>query len=149
MIRVVFICSGNICRSPMAERLFLAAARQRGVDAMAISMGTLNLVGRSASREAIEALRQIGVDLSDHRSQGLSIGLLRHADRVLVMEHAHRRRLLALDSVLADRIELLGQHDPAGPDEIDDPVDQPLPAFIATRDRLVRAIDGLLRDLAP
>lgn len=132
----------------MAERLFAAAATRRRIEHKALSMGTLNLQGRPASNEAIEALRLVGIDLSDHRSQGISIGLLNHADRILVMEQAHEARLRQLSPGLSPKIALLGEFDPdrSGPDEIDDPVGQPLEDFIECRDRLIRCIEAFLDD---
>lgn len=143
MIKPVFICSGNICRSPMAERLLMARARERGMRAMAISMGTLNLQGRSAARGAVEALQEIGIDLSGHMSQGLSPGLLRMATHILVMEQAHADAIHRLDPGLSERVALLGRYD-GGNDEIDDPVGQPVEAFRICRDRLDACISAFL-----
>lgn len=145
--RLIFVCSGNICRSPMAERIFMARARQRGHKVMALSMGTLGIHGRSAPREAIEACREIGVELDGHASQGLSAGLLGHAGAILVMETKHRDAIIALDTGLADRTELLGSYAPdaaTGGLEIDDPIGQPIEVYRACRDRIVRCVDAFL-----
>ncbi len=140
MIKVVFICSGNICRSPMAQYAWTAAARQAGVPTLAVSMGTLGLEGRSASRDTIEVMRQVGIDVSGHRSQAISFGILERADRIYVMALEHERHLLARRPDLAGRIRLLGRvDDPARPD-IEDPIGQPVDVYLGVRDRILRCI---------
>ncbi len=144
MHRVVFICSGNICRSPMAERLFLAAAQTRGAPAVAVSMGTLGLRARRADPHAIDALAEIGLDVSDHRSQPLSVGILRNATSVLAMERMHIDEVLRRDPMLRARTHLLGSFDDAETPEIADPVGGALDDFRVCRDRLARAVDAFL-----
>ncbi len=140
-MRVVFICSGNICRSPMAESIFAAELHKRGEQGAAISMSTLGLHGRAASTNARAAVAEIGLDLQAHRSQSVSVGLLAHADVIFVMEAAHREFILCAAPSVGPRIVLMGTLDPeGGPDEIDDPVGQPIEAFRACRDRIRRAV---------
>lgn len=149
MHRAIFVCSGNICRSPMAEHLFARALRSRGLKGAVISMGTLGLQGRGAAAEAVEAMAELGVDISGHGSQGVSLGLLHHATEIFVMERAHRDYVLRADPALSARVVMLGAHDPeGGPEEIADPVGGPIEAFRACRDRLERCIDRWLDDHA-
>ncbi len=110
---------------------------------MAISMGTLDLQGRSAARAAIQALDEIGIDLTGHVSQGISPGLLRMATHIFVMEQAHADAILRLEPGLAEKITLLGRYD-GGDDEIADPVGQPVEAFRICRDRLDACIGAFL-----
>jgi protein-tyrosine phosphatase len=136
----------------MAEALFRRALASRGVGGMAISMGTLNLTGRAAAPHAIEALDEIGVDLRGHRSQGLSLGLLRAADAVFAMESMHVAELGRLAPDLAGRVDLLGRWAPdpeAGGEEIPDPIRDPIETYRAVRDRMVAAIDHFLDAKAP
>lgn len=129
----------------MAERLFNAALKERGLKGMAISMGTLGLQRRRAASNAIKALEEIGLPLDDHRSQGLSAGLLGHGTVVFVMERAHRDAVLRTAPGVGPRAVLLGTFDPDGGDaEIDDPVGQDIDAFRLCRDRLARCLDAWL-----
>lgn len=147
MLKVIFVCSGNICRSPMAERIFADRAKAAGVPAFALSMGTLDIEGQPAARNAVTVTREIGVDLSRHRSQGIKVGMLRMASHVFVMEHEHVRTLKLHDSSVAAKAILMGRYDTAGGgDEIDDPVHQPEEAFRVCRDRIVRAVDAFLAE---
>jgi tRNA threonylcarbamoyl adenosine modification protein (Sua5/YciO/YrdC/YwlC family) len=100
---IVIVCTGNTCRSPMAEALMrgLVAERmgcsasdleQRGVSI--ISAGVAAAPGGCAAAEAIETMRQRGLDLSCHESQPLTDKLVRHADVILTLTGGHRQQIL-------------------------------------------------------
>ncbi len=144
-MRAVFICSGNICRSPMAERIFAHELRERGRRGVAISMSTLGLHGRSASSNAKAAVEELGISLSGHRSQAVSAGILGHADVIFVMEEHHRAYVLRVAPRVGPRIVMMGTLDPeGGPAEVEDPVGKPIEEFRLCRDRIYRAINAWL-----
>jgi protein-tyrosine-phosphatase len=147
-LRIVFVCSGNICRSPMAEAIARRELEERDHSGMVISMGTLGLVGRSASSHAIRALEELDLDISDHRSQGVSVGLLDRADYVPIMTPKHRRELLERDADLEPSLVPLWQYGdhPATDEGIPDPVGSDLETFRTCRDILVDSIDRWLDD---
>jgi protein-tyrosine phosphatase len=101
---ILFVCTGNTCRSPMAEYLMQRRVAERldcppgeledrGV--MIMSAGIAAMTGGRASTEAIEVLREVGLDLSQHESQPLSDRLVRFADQILTMTRGHREAILA------------------------------------------------------
>jgi protein-tyrosine-phosphatase len=99
--RIVFVCSGNICRSPAAMELArLGLARRGRADVECLSCGTLKLVGEPAAPFSVQLLAERGGDLSGHRSRAMSYFLLREADLVVGMEQIHRD--LALDELGGD-----------------------------------------------
>lgn len=129
--RLTFICSGNICRSPMAQGLAALMFEAKGLNPLLVSMGTLGLVGRPADPNAVTALREIGGDISRHRSQGLNATLLNAADINFVMEPQHAVGIARV-APQAKVLLLSDFHDTLR--FIPDPVGGPLERFRASRD---------------
>jgi len=145
--RIVFVCSGNICRSPMAAAITNNKLKSRQEPAAIISCGTLNIMHRPAAKEAIQAMAEHDIDIESHRSQGVSVGLLRMADFVVVMAPKHERFILESAPELAPKIVRIWEYAQAPLDEIADPVNQDLPAFRACRDLLEESIDSWLNSI--
>lgn len=126
-ICIVFVCTGNTCRSPMAAALarkILADRLQTTVSKLAEqyhvlveSAGLHAFPGMPATPEAKAAVASLGGDLAGHSSQRISLELLRRADVVFTMTEDHRAELLHLLPVIAEKIFCL---DPAG--DIEDPI---------------------------
>ncbi|MDP2359534.1 MAG: hypothetical protein Q8O14_02100 [bacterium] len=93
--RILFVCSGNICRSPAAEAIARLWLDRHALGQVATaSCGSLRITGEPAAALTVEALARRGVDLRGHRSRPLSHFLLREADLVVGMEPAHREAAL-------------------------------------------------------
>lgn len=106
--RVVFLCLGNICRSPMAERYAARRLADADADLDVDSAGFVEREGRSSPDHAVAAAADHGVDLSDHRSAHVSSVGLADADLVFVMDADNYRRLRANHPGVADRAYFLG-----------------------------------------
>ncbi|HUY35562.1 MAG TPA: Sua5/YciO/YrdC/YwlC family protein [Pirellulales bacterium] len=130
---VLFVCTGNTCRSPMAEGMFrqLVAQRlgckpeqveDRGV--VVLSAGIAAMTGGRAAGEAIEVLRSMQIDLSTHESQPLSEQLVRHADLILAMTRSHRQAVLADWPAAAERLKLVCHDGSDVPDPVGGSVEQ-------------------------
>lgn len=101
-IDVAFICTGNICRSPMAEVLLRARLATVAPEVVVGSAGLL-FDDRPAERRAAKAMAKQGLDLSAHRSQKISVDLLGDTSLILGMERGHVREVAALDPALFAR----------------------------------------------
>jgi len=146
---VLFVCSGNTCRSPMAAAIMNHLVRERaGEDATeapihAESAGTGAVRGAPQTPEGARALREMGVAVEGHSSRPLTPAMLADAERVFVMTPEHKRAAIELAPDLADRIETL---DPDG-GMIPDPIGMPQKVYSETADRLRALIERRLAEM--
>ena len=137
-MHITFICTGNTCRSPMAEGIARRMIRENcpdsGITVASAGLATYN--GAPASQHAIDVCGEIGIDLTNHRSQRLNPEIAEKTDRFAVMTESHRRILLQC-GIPDDKIAVLGDiSDPYGGDEDE---------YRACRDQLLHEVDGLLK----
>lgn len=128
----------------MAEALFEAGARARGLSFVVASMGTLMIEGRTPPPEVIEVLGERDIDVATRLSQGLRPAILNRADRVYVMEPLHLLHLRERAPEASAR--LLGELDDGAP-AVADPIGMDLPTFRACRDRIEGCIERLVDEL--
>lgn len=88
-MKILFVCMGNTCRSPLAEAIARREASSRGLDIEVQSAGTAAEEGGPANSDAQEVATEHGLDLSQHRARNLTATLVAEADRVFVMERHH------------------------------------------------------------
>lgn len=147
---VLFVCTGNQCRSPAAEVMFKTLAREAGLAVTVESVGTHAWDGVPAQPATVQAASLLGYDLTSHESRPVTKALLERADVVLAMAEEHVRWLADAYPEDEDRVHLFrryceGKRDRGArpTDDIPDPVGQPL----AVHEACLRAIETLLKQL--
>lgn len=120
--RILFVCTGNICRSAMAEHLLRHWSVERGLGLEVGSCGTAAECWYEMPSHARALLADEGVPPFEHRPRLLTREPLRWADLVLVMTRGHRRHVVELYPEFAARTRLLREHAGEGELDVDDPM---------------------------
>ena len=133
-MKILFICSGNTCRSPMAEALM--KSKCRGLNDITVSScGLYAFSGDSASQGSIEAMKHYGIDLTSHRARAFSEYMIDEYDLFVVMTNEHMATLSQI--VAKDKIIVLGGGIP-------DPYGMDVEAYINCADKICSALESIL-----
>ncbi len=149
--QILFVCSGNTCRSPLAQVIMLQmlaerlGTREKDLESRGwrvLSAGTTAMAGSPASDGAIEVARHLDLELAHHSSRTLTAELIRGSDLVLCMTDRHVEAAAGLDPTAADRIVRL---DVEG--DVPDPIGGSTQDYVHTAERIRRAIAARLDNL--
>ena len=133
VLNILYVCSGNTCRSPMAQYHLSYCARE--LPLFIRSCGTLGFSGSPASENAIKVMEEIGVNLTVHRSTPVSRELIQWADLILPMEPVHREEVLSLG---ANPYTILPFYEIIDLEKIPDPIGRDIEFYREVRDLIVK-----------
>ena len=138
---ILFVCTGNTCRSPMAEalmrrriadRLQCSVGELEDRNVMVMSAGIAAMSGGRVSTESVEVMQQRGIDINSHESQPLSERLVRFADLILTMTPGHRQAIVAQWPAAAARTKMLCRDS----DDVSDPIGGPIDRYRRCADQI-------------
>ncbi len=138
-MKILFLCTGNTCRSPMAEAFMKTECEKRGLTVSASSCGLAAFSGDSVSENAVSAMKEKGIDISSHRAGKFSLYMSEEYDIFAVMNNSHKAVLA--DFVPSERIYVLGGG-------IADPYGGDLDAYRHCRDEIEKAILVLIEEIS-
>ena len=147
MKTILFICTGNICRSPMAEGIFRHIMKgRRDIQVMSAGIGAME--GQAPSPYAVQAVKELGIDISKQRSRQLTGELVQEADYIFGMTHSHVDTVLLLYPQAAEKTFLLREFDDTldiFEKDISDPIGGSYDVYLNTRDQIEQGIASLMR----
>ncbi|MEM9943523.1 MAG: L-threonylcarbamoyladenylate synthase [Planctomycetota bacterium] len=148
----LIVCTGNTCRSPMGEGLLRQRlAEKLGIDTdelksrgfNVLSAGIAAVPGAPASPQAVDVMKRIGVDISDHQSQPITGQLAQFADLILTMTNGHRQALISHWPMLEPRTRLV-RRDGA---DVSDPIGGSVELYDATAKQIDENLISWIEDL--
>lgn len=139
-MKIIFVCTGNTCRSPMAEAISKKMFSEYNLDIISVSRGTDVYIPMTASQNAMAVAKMRGLDLSRHISRPISAADISNADIVLTMTRGQKRSLKSTCTDNNTRIYMLKEFTKGLNEDILDPYGRDLEVYLKCFDEIKTCI---------
>lgn len=146
-MKILIVCTGNTCRSPMAEGIFKKMAKNMDLNLEISSAGIAALDGDRVSAGAVKAMKNIGIDISEYKSSLVNIGLVEEVDLILTMSNIHKDILADRFPNFKDKVFLINDYAFGKTNDIEDPFGGSLRGYEIARDEISLAIEAIIKNI--
>jgi len=153
-MRILFVCTGNSCRSVMAERYLQKRLKESGrKDVEVLSAGTSPFAGMRATEGALKVLAEEGADASDYYAKRLTRPDVTQADLIFIMERRHKRHVEQIDASASGKtyflkdFKKLGDFRISGEPDIADPVGRDIEFYRKVFSVIKSSVENVLREI--
>lgn len=147
-MKILIVCTGNTCRSPMAEGIFKSLAKEKNLDIQVESAGTFAFDGDKASPNAVKALKSINIDISNHKSSLIHNNLIEEVDLILTMASSHKELIARKFPQSIGKVFLLNEYAFNELKDIMDPYGGDLKGYELVRDEIYKAVEEIVVKLS-
>ena len=144
-MKVLIICTGNTCRSPMAEGIFKSLIKKNNLELEVSSAGIYAFDGDNAAQNAIKALEKMGVDISNHKSTLVHHDLIDKADLILTMTNSHKESIIKKFPESKSKVFLLNEYAYDNIKDVGDPYGGSLRDYEMARDEIYKAVEEIIK----
>lgn len=144
--KILVVCTGNSCRSPMAEGFLKKELKQEDGFEI-VSAGTSAMEGLSPTQPAIDVMKEEAIDISAYRSKPFSKDLIESSGLILAMANMHREFILNIMPEVRNKIYLYKEFAGGENQDIEDPIGKPLAVYKNVKEEIKKSTEGIVNKI--